>query len=726
MDKRAERKQGSIKIGGLSCAACVARVEKSLATLDGVKSVSVNLVTGWASISYLSLLVDANQIKDKIQVIGYQPLETKGFEIDTQDNKMVAPSADSSSKMLFVSVLLTLPIWGLMSSDQFLLQFLLATPVQFWAGASFYRGAFAAFRQKTSDMNTLIAVSTSAAYFYSVFAFFFPSLFGSETPAVYFDTSATIITLVLIGKTLEGRARKRASDAISNLMEMQSKTARVLMNGEEKEIAISSVAKGNVLLIKPGEKIPVDGEIQDGYSSVDESMMTGESLPIEKKNGDQVWGGTLNQTGRLLMVATEVGEKTVLSQMIQMVEAAQGGKPKIAKQADAVASYFVPVIFVIAIMTFLTWFFWGASLAQAILAAVSVLIVSCPCAIGLATPISVMVAIGKGAQMGILIRNGEALEQGAKINTILLDKTGTLTEGKPIVTDVEGSVLFYAASAELFSEHPLAKAVLTKAKEAGIILTAPSEFEAFPGCGISANISGARVLVGTPKWLSEKKMNLSEFSKKADAFSNEGKSVLFVAANEICIGLIAISDPIKKEAPNVVATLHQMGLRVHLITGDQKKPAEAVQHACGILYLTAEARPADKAAIIKVLQAEGKIVAMVGDGINDAPALAWADLGIAIGTGADVALAASDVTLVGKNLNGILTALSLSKAALRNMKQNLFFSFIYNLLLIPVAAGALYPSFGILLSPMLAALAMILSSLSVLTNALRLRHFQQG
>ncbi|MEK7702724.1 MAG: heavy metal translocating P-type ATPase [Nitrospirota bacterium] len=720
----------SIKIGGLSCAACVARIERSLGALEGVESVSVNLVTGWATISYRPDAITLNQIKAQIKTIGYQPLEVRGSDNTTFTTESAhagaSPVTDPLSKELCLAVVLTLLLWWFMFTQNLLLQFLLATHVQFLAGASFYRGAFAAFRQKTSDMNTLIAVSTSAAYFYSVFALFWPSRLVNEAPAVYFDTSATVITLVLLGKTLEARARKKAADAIFGLIAMQSKTARLWVNGQEEEIPIEAVISGHVLLVKPGEKIPVDGEVLEGYSSVEEAMITGESLPVEKKKGDPVWGGTLNQTGRFTIVVTHVGQKTVLSQMIQMVEAAQGGKPAIARFADRVASYFVPGVFVIAIMSFSAWLFFGTSFSQALLAAVSVLIVSCPCAIGLATPISVMTAIGKGARMGILIRNGEALEKGATITILLLDKTGTLTQGKPSVSDTVGSVLFHAASAELFSEHPFAKAIIAKAKEENIALIAPEAFEAFPGCGIAAKIAGENVLVGSPQWFSEKNISQTEFETKANQFSNEGKSVLFIAVNQTCVGLIAVSDTLKKEAPNVVAALQQMGLRVHLVTGDQRKPAEAVANACGILFLTAEALPIAKVALVKSLQAEGHRVAMVGDGINDAPALAWADLGIAIGTGADVALSAADVTLVGGNLNGIVTAIKLSKAAVLNMKQNLFFSFIYNLLLIPVAAGILYPFWGILLSPMLAALAMILSSLSVLTNALRLRNFQRN
>jgi Cu+-exporting ATPase len=703
--------KGCLKIGGLSCGACVARVEKALLGLNGVQSVSVNLVTGWASIDYLPFVINLDKIKEQVVAIGYQAQD----EPEPPQGKKVA-----GGKPFLISLLLTLPLWGLMHSNYVFLQFLLATPVQFWIGAQFYKGAYKAFQQKTSDMNTLIAVSTSAAYFYSAFNTFF-----GESSLAYYDTSATIITLILMGKALEERARKKASTAILALMAIQPKTAHLITNGEERELPIADIKQGQHLRVKPGEKIPVDGEVVEGYGFVDESMMTGESIPVDKKEGDRVICGTQNQTGSLTILALQVGQKTVLSQMIKMVEGALSEKPALAKLADQVAAYFVPVVFAIAFVSFAVWFFWGPSVSEAMLVAVSVLIVACPCAIGLATPMSVMVGVGRGAQLGVLIRNGEALAKGEKINTILFDKTGTLTKGKPsVINQVDPDLLFYAGSAECGSEHTLAKAVIKAAKAEEIALAAPEQFASAPGLGITARVSGKEVLVGTANWLSNNGIPCTKFEKEADHFAEQGQTTLFVAVNRVCVGVIAIADTIKEEAEQVVSRLHKMGLNVHLVTGDRLSVAETIGRKCAISNLTAGALPDQKVALVKALQAQGARVAMVGDGINDAPALAQADWGIAMGAGTDIAMAASDITLVGGNLNGIVTAISLSKATLQNMKQNLFFAFIYNLFLIPVAAGALYPFFGIRLSPIMASLAMAASSVCVTINALRLKRFQ--
>ena len=720
MEDAVQTTKVSVQIGGLSCASCVAKVEKALLGLNGVKSASVNLITGSATIEYLPSRIDLDKIKGQITAIGYQALDDTAKQ-DPEQTKTASTEndADFLPKKFLISILLTLPIWGLMHSDYIFLQFLLATPVQFWIGAPFYKGAYTAILQKTSDMNTLIAVSTSAAYFYSVLNTFF-----GESSLVYYDTSATIITLILMGKILEARSRQRASTAIRALMGIQPKTARLLINGTEKDLPIAEIRVGQHLRVMPGEKIPVDGKIIEGVSAVDESMMTGESIPVEKKEGDKVIGGTQNQTGGLIIIALQVGQKTVLSQMIRMVEESLSAKPALAKLADQVAAFFVPAVFVIALVSFSAWLFWGHSLSTAILAAVSVLIVACPCAIGLATPMSVMVGIGKGAQMGILIRNGEALVKGEKIDTILFDKTGTLTKGLPSVTNqVDPMVLFYAASAECGSEHPLAHAVINAAKAEGIALVSPESFAATPGCGIFARVSGKEVLAGTENWISENGISCAKFEKEAKSFAQGGQTTLFVAVNKVCVGIIAIADTIKEEAPLIVSQMRKIGLTVHLATGDRLEVAESIGRQCGISNLTSGSLPDQKVALVRALQGKGAHVAMVGDGINDAPALAQAHLGIAIGTGTDIAMAASDITLVGGNLNGILTAISLSKATLRNMKQNLFFAFVYNLFLIPVAAGALYPVFGIRLSPIMASLAMALSSVCVTTNALRLQRF---
>jgi P-type Cu+ transporter len=607
--------------------------------------------------------------------------------------------------------------------------------VQFWAGWQFYKGAWAMAKHRTSDMNTLIALGTSAAYFYSVAATFSPTLFpaGGPPPAVYYDTSAAIITLILLGRLLESHARGKTSDAIRRLMGVQAKSARLLLNqGEEKEVPVSSVQVGDRLIVRPGEKIPVDGEIVEGYSSVDESMITGESLPVEKRIGNEVIGGTLNQTGRFVFKATQVGSSTAISQIIRLVEEAQGTKPPIAKLADRIAAYFVPSVMGIALLSFLFWFFWGPppNLTHALLASVAVLIVACPCALGLATPTSIMVGISRGAESGVLIRSGEALQRAHRINVVVFDKTGTLTHGKPSVTDLisrgenHRAVLFYAASAERGSEHPLAQAIITAAKTEGIELANPDHFEALPGKGIRATVSEKEVRLGTARWFEADGIETDEFKKAEARLSEEGKTPMFIAVDRKCWGIIAVADTVKENANGVVAALHRLKLKVILLTGDQKKTAEAIAQAVGIDQVISEVLPSGKASSIRQLQAEGYRVAMVGDGINDAPALAQADIGMAIGTGSDVALAAADITLVGGDLRGVVTALGLSKATIRNIKQNLFFAFAYNTVLIPVAAGILYPFSGLLLSPILAAAAMGLSSVSVVTNALRLRWFR--
>jgi len=620
--------------------------------------------------------------------------------------------------------------------------FILATPVQFWSGAQFYRRALAAARHWTTDMNTLIAVGTSSAYLYSAAVTFFPGFFearGIET-SVYFDTATVIIALILLGRFLELRARGRTGEAIKKLIGMQAKTARVVRGGTESDIPVDEVKKGDIVVVRPGEKIPVDGNVIDGYSAVDESMISGESIPVEKKNGDEVIGATINKTGSFRFRATKVGKESTLAQIIKMVEEAQGSKPPIARIVDEIASYFVPVVIGIAVLTFAVWLFFGPEPAftRALLNFIAVLIIACPCAMGLATPTSIMVGTGKGAENGILIRGGEALETTHKLNAIVLDKTGTLTKGTPTVTDVvtasgtvpfaglspEDTVLFYAASAEKGSEHPLGEAVVKKAAEKGITLSAPKAFEAIPGHGIAAKIEDKEILLGNLKLMNDKEVKLEGFEKEAERLSDEGKTPVYLAVDNKISGLIAVADTLKEFSKEAVASFRNMGIEVAVITGDNRRTAAAIARELGITRVLAEVLPEDKAREVKKLQDEGKIVAMVGDGINDAPALAQADVGIALGTGTDVAMEASDVTLIGGDLRNIVTAIALSRATIRNIKQNLFWAFFYNIILIPVAAGALYPFLGVFLNPMLAAGAMGLSSVSVVTNALRLRGFK--
>ncbi len=738
------QQESTLQIGGISCAACVGRIERAIKKAPGVLEASVNLATEKATISYIETLTDTTKLKNTVRSAGYEIIETDETDTKETEKDREAKTEAALKKKVFVATSLTLaifavmhlgPRFGLSENLSRILQFLLATPVQFWAGWSFYRGALGAARHRTSDMNTLIAVGTSAAYFYSLVAVFFPESLAYEGigTAVYFDTSAAIIVLILLGRLLEHRAKRKTSDAIRKLMGVQAKSAHILQeDGEEDEVPLAEVIVGNRIVVKPGEKIPVDGEIIQGYSSVDESMITGESLPTEKGVGDRVVGGTMNQTGRFVFIAKQIGAEMALSQIIRMVEEAQGSKPPIAKLADKIAAVFVPIVIAIASVSFLIWYFIGPDpvLTHALFTAVAILIVACPCALGLATPTSVMVGISRGAEAGILIKSGEALQNAHQITAVVFDKTGTLTHGKPVVTDLitlsggSKKLLFFAASAEKNSEHPLAEAVINQAKKEAVALSDATHFEAVPGKGIRAKIEGKMVLLGTAHWFQSEGIQTVALEKDAETLAEAGKTPLFVAVDETLLGIIAVADTVKEDAKAVVASLHKIGLKVLLLTGDQQKTAQAIAKSVGIDQVIAEVLPDEKADQIARLQKEGYRVAMVGDGINDAPALARADVGIAIGTGTDVALAAADMTLVGGKLTGISTAIRLSRATIRNIKQNLFFAFIYNIILIPVAAGALYPLWGIRLSPILGAAAMGLSSVSVVTNALRLRSFK--
>jgi Cu+-exporting ATPase len=583
-------------------------------------------------------------------------------------------------------------------------------------------------------MNTLIAVGTSAAYIYSFIVIFAPHLIMVKGLMldVYFDTSAAIIVLILLGRFLEARAKGRTSEAIKKLMGLQPKTARVIRDGKEMDISLREVIPGDIVLVRPGEKIPVDGIVREGYSSVDESMVTGESIPIEKRMGDKVIGAAINKSGSFQFEATRVGKDTVLAQIIRLVQEAQGSKPPIARMADVIASYFVPAVILVAIATFLIWYFFGPhpSLTYAFLNFVAVLIIACPCSLGLATPTSIMVGTGKGAENGILIRGAEALETAHQLDTIVLDKTGTLTKGEPSVTDIVESkrftqkeILTLSASAERRSEHPLGEAIVKKAMEEGLTLLDPKDFQAIAGQGIEATIDSKRILLGNKKMMDERKVNLHGMADRSEQLSYEGKTPMFLAVDGEMAGVIAVADTLKDHSKKAVEALHRMGLEVIMLTGDNRRTAEAIAKQAGIDRVLAEVLPEMKAEEVKRLQSEGKKVGMVGDGINDAPALAQADVGIAIGTGTDVAMESSDITLIGGDLKGIVTAIALSKATIRNIKQNLFWAFAYNTILIPVAAGVLFPFFGILLNPIFAAGAMAFSSVTVVSNALRLRRF---
>ncbi|BAZ37528.1 cation-transporting ATPase [Calothrix sp. NIES-4101] len=616
------------------------------------------------------------------------------------------------------------------------MQLVLTTPVQFWCGYSFYVNTWKAFKRHAATMDTLIALGTSAAYFYSLFATLFPGFFIAQglMPDVYYETCAVVITLILLGRLFENRAKGQTSEAIRKLIGLQAKTARLIRNGREIDVPIEQVEIGDVVLVRPGEKIPVDGEVVDGTSTVDEAMVTGESVPVKKQPGDEVIGATINKTGSFKFRATRVGKDTVLAQIVQLVQQAQGSKAPIQRLADQVTGWFVPAVIAIAILTFIIWYNIMGNVTLALITTVGVLIIACPCALGLATPTSVMVGTGKGAENGILIKGAESLEIAHQIQTIVLDKTGTITQGKPTVTDfltVDGTrngnelkLIQLAASLERNSEHPLAEAVVRYAQTQEVSLADVKDFEAVAGSGVQGIVSNRLVQIGTQRWMEELSINTQALQQDKERLEYLGKTAVWLAVDGEIKGLMGIADAIKPTSTQAVRALQRLGLEVVMLTGDNRRTAESIAHEVGIKRVLAEVRPDQKAATVQAIQAEGKIVAMVGDGINDAPALAQADVGIAIGTGTDVAIAASDITLISGDLQGIVTAIQLSRATIRNIRQNLFFAFIYNVAGIPIAAGILFPFFGWLLNPIIAGAAMAFSSVSVVTNALRLRNFQ--
>ncbi len=743
-------KKSIFAVGGMTCASCIARVEDALMSVPGVISASANLASEKATVEYLED-TELAELRRAVRDAGYE----LGPETQALEDVTIATKREirALKQRLIVATVLGVSIMVMGFGPSFVgkpyLLWALATPVQFWAGWRFYRGAWGALRHKTADMNTLIAVGTSAAYVYSMVAVLFPSLFTTAglEPHLYFEVSALIIALVLLGRFLEARARSRTSEAIKKLIGMQPKTALVIADGQEREVPVDDLQVGDLVLVRPGERVPVDGIVRQGYSSIDESMITGESIPVEKKVGDEVIGATVNQTGSLQVEASKVGKDTMLAHIIRMVEEAQGSKAPIQRLADVIASYFVPVVIGIAIITFIIWYFVGPppALTFALLNFVAVLIIACPCALGLATPTAIMVGTGKGAEHGILIRNGEALERAHQINTVLLDKTGTLTRGEPALTDIvavpsysKEEVLRLAASAEHSSEHPLGEAVVKAALENKLDLSPPSEFNAIPGRGVEALVEGEELLLGNLRLMKERGFALNGMEEKADRLFGEGKTTMFLALDGQVVGIIALADTLKPNAKEVVNELHRMDIETAMLTGDNRRTAEAIAREVGIDRVLAEILPEHKAEEVKKMQRE-KVVAMVGDGINDAPALAQADVGIAIGTGTDVAMETGDITLISGDLMGIATAISLSKRTMRTIKQNLFWAFAYNTALIPVAAGVLYLVFGqtgvpsglhfILgdygfLNPILAAAAMAASSITVVSNSLRLRGFK--
>ncbi|MCP2729859.1 heavy metal translocating P-type ATPase [Limnofasciculus baicalensis] len=748
----------TLKLGGMACAACANRIDRAIQNIPGVIDCHVNFAAEQATVEYNPEKTRAEIIQQGVIDLGYSALPLQDTIASDDNPERVAggtPQNELNIKLILASAIALLLIIGsLPMMTGFALswfprwlhhpwfQLILSTPVQFWCGGQFYRGAWQALKHRTSDMNSLIALGTSAAYFYSVFATFFPTFFTSQglEPPVYYESSAVIITLILLGRLIERQAKGKTSDAIRKLIGLQAKTARLIRSGQEIDIPIQDVEVGDIIIVRPGEKIPVDGELIEGVSTVDESMVTGESIPMKKLPGDEVIGATINKSGSFKFRASRVGKDTLLAQIVKLVQEAQGSKAPIQKLADLVTEWFVPLVMAIAFITFILWFTLTGNLTLAIITSVSVLVIACPCALGLATPTSVMVGTGIAAQNGILIKGADSLEVAHKIQTIVLDKTGTLTEGKPVVTDYitvlgtadsnEIKLLELAAAIERNSEHPVAEAIVKYAKAQGVSFPLPEveDFSAIPGAGVQGIVSERLVQVGTSRWLNELGINTEILQSYQNKWAGAGKTTAWIALDGKLSGLVAISDTLKPSSKSAIKALQKMGLEVIILTGDNQETASKIASEVGINRFFAEIRPDGKAAIIKSLQEvrgkKGKsIVAMVGDGINDAIALAQADVGIAIGTGTDVAIAASDITLISGDLHGIVTAIKLSRATMNNIRQNLFFAFIYNIIGIPIAAGILFPFTGWLLNPIIAGGAMAFSSVSVVINALRLREF---
>jgi len=740
-----------LPVVGMHCTACANRIEKALTAAPGVSQAGVNFATARATVEYNPDATTPEALQQAVRDQGYDAvlpsgLSETGAEADDLAAEAQVAEYRAMQTRFVVAAVLTIPLLVLSMGGHLIpalrdvfdfpgrrwLELALATPVLFWGGRDFFVGAWSAARHRAADMNTLVAVGTLSAYVYSLVATVFPHWLhtGHGAAGVYYEVAASIITLILLGNLLQARATARARGAIKALIALRPKTARVERDGHDVDIPVEEVRGGDVVLVRPGEKAPVDGIVVDGTSYVDESMLTGEPMPVEKKPGDAIIGGTLNQTGAFRFRATRVGADTVLQQIVRLVQQAQGSKAPIQRLADRISGVFVPIVLCLAVLTFMAWFNLsppGTRLTQALYTSVAVLIIACPCALGLATPTAILVGTGRAAQLGMLIKGGEALELAHRVTTVVLDKTGTVTEGKPAVTDVipadglaADELLRLVASAESVSEHPLAVAVVRAAKERR--LSHPERFDSVPGHGLEAVVDGRTVVVGNSKLLRDRGLTVDE--AVADRLASEGKTAIFVAVDGRPSGLLAVADRVKAEARMAVARLKQLGLKVHLLTGDTARTAEAVARQAAIDQVVAGVLPAGKANVVKDLQAQGEVVAMVGDGVNDAPALAQADVGIAMGSGTDVAIEAADITLIRGDLHGVPDAIELSRATMRTVRQNLFFAFVYNVLGIPVAAGVLYPLTGWLLSPILASAAMALSSVSVITNALRLRGFK--
>lgn len=731
-------------------------LEEHLNRLPGVVKTNFNLATRRVQVEYLSDRVDLAAIRNAIKEFGYKITDSISESGGVPDGH--SEEYRDLRRKFWIAAILSLPILVIaMSHGQIALfnfpgvnwlQFALATPIVFYCGAQFYRGAWAAFRHRAADMNTLIAIGTGTAYVYSAAVTIAPGWFAgaatgamagmeSMSAAVYFEAAAVILALILLGRLLESRAKGQTSDAIRKLMSLQAKTARVVREGQESDIPVEEVVPGDTVVVRPGEKIPVDGVIINGTSAIDESMLTGESLPVEKKVKDEVFGSTLNKTGSFRFQATKVGKDTALQQIVRLVQDAQGSKAPIARLADVISGIFTPIVLCIAIASFMIWFVAApveTRFTMALVPFVTVLIIACPCALGLATPTAIMVGTGKGAENGVLIKGGSSLETAHKLRAVILDKTGTITKGKPALTDVvldpafkagsKDELLRLVASAERGSEHPLGESIVQGALERGLALSDAASFDSITGKGITAMVDGRQLLLGNLALMQERGITTNTAETIAAELASDGKTPMYVAIDSQFAGLVAVADEIKTESKEAIATLQRMGIEVLMVTGDNRRTAQAVAREVGIERVFADVMPEGKVEVVKRLQQEKKVVGMVGDGINDAPALAQADVGIAIGTGTDVAIEASDITLLKGDLRGVVTGIALSRATMRTIKQNLFWAFIYNTLGIPLAAGLLYPFTGWLLSPIIASAAMSLSSVSVVVNSLRLRRFR--
>jgi P-type Cu+ transporter len=734
-------------VRGMHCAACVGKVERALRSVPGVDDASVNLATERARVAWDPARADTRALADAVAGAGYElaeaPAAAPGAVADDREQAARAAAQRRLRTRVLVGLALSVPIvvgsmtelfpWAPSWLRNPWMLLLLATPVQFWVGAEFHRGFLRDLRHRSASMSTLVSIGTNAAYFFSVALTLSPHTFMALGAMPYFETSAVVITLVALGRWLEARARGRTSEAIRRLVALAPRTARVLRNGAEVEVPTAAVAVGDLVRIRPGERVPVDGEVVEGASTLDESMLTGESLPVEKAPGATVFGGTVNRTGSFVFRASRVGAETTLARIVRLVEEAQGSRAPIQRLADRVAAVFVPVVLVIAAATFVGWWTFGPSpsILYALTNAVAVLVIACPCAMGLATPTAIMVATGRGAELGVLVKSAEALETLARVDTMVFDKTGTLTVGRPTVTDVvaapgvaEDDVLALAGAAEQGSEHPIGEAIVTRAKERGLALPPMTEFSTVPGQGIDAQAPDGRLLLGNHTLMDARGVDVSALVPRADALAQAGKTVVYLTVAFRPLGLIAVADTLKPDARRMVAALRRRGIAVAMLTGDDRRTAAAIAREADIDRVLAEILPEDKAREIDRLRAQGARVAMVGDGINDAPALARADVGIAMGSGTDVAIEAAGVTLMRGDLEAVVTAVDLSRRTIRIVKENLVWAFGYNVVLIPVAAGVLYPLWGVLLSPILAGAAMAFSSVSVVTNSLRLKRWK--